>query len=665
MLFPVRSTPAITRPVQLLTKISNRALPAETVAHVIGSDRGDLSQTTYEYDAQRRWIDSIHSSSGGLNIQGIDYAHYDNGQVHTRSSPSAASREYVYDELTRLSQTKDRSSPQAAALVTSYQYDESGNLTQHGSATNYYLPNKPHLLETVGPNEYFYSATGNVNIRSGPAIPSGYQRIAYTPFNLPSAIVTGKMTGHGAPMTPEVTTRFEYTADQERVLRRDEATSTHLVSKFYQREADYGDTTIEQRFRVFVSGRAIGEVVRSATGDKTVYFHSDHLGSVDTLSDSAGGLEQQQFDPFGTPIDPPTPAVTRAGFTGHDHDPELGFIDMNGRIYDPLAGRFPTPDPITQAPFSTQGLNRYSYVFNDPVNNTDPSGFMSDLGRASLETGAVAITGTSLGLLCYGTNCLSGISSIASGAGVANSAISNSPLPAIGNIVGTLLSGVPLDGSHSVGAVQDVATPSAGPRAGGSSSASPQASAQSKGGVGTMAPFAERSGGETGSGGNSGDIRNLPLKNGRYPVQYVPQRYLRLLQPIFHVLHLNLASIPIIVKPLPQPANGLPVNAQARGWVIVIDPNYLEKASTTDVKLFGTIAHEGTHVVQFVRFGSRAAANARYELDVERYGTYGQYDIPSELNDLSIGQIDPIDSRFALEATANRVKEIGFEAAGF
>ncbi len=36
-----------------------------------------------------------------------------------------------------------------------------------------------------------------------------------------------------------------------------------------------------------------------------------------------------------------------------------------------------TPDPIMQAPFWNQGLNRYSYVFNDPVNNTDPSGWSS------------------------------------------------------------------------------------------------------------------------------------------------------------------------------------------------------------------------------------------------------------------------------------------------
>ncbi len=67
--------------------------------------------------------------------------------------------------------------------------------------------------------------------------------------------------------------------------------------------------------------------------------------------------------------------LTRVGFTGADHDRDLGLIDMNGRIYDPLAGRFTSPDPIMSAPFQSQGLNRYGYVLNDPVNLTDPSGF--------------------------------------------------------------------------------------------------------------------------------------------------------------------------------------------------------------------------------------------------------------------------------------------------
>ena len=54
---------------------------------------------------------------------------------------------------------------------------------------------------------------------------------------------------------------------------------------------------------------------------------------------------------------------------------DVGLVHMNGRVYDPMLGRFGTPDPMTENPFSTQGWNRYSYVGNSPLNFTDPSGY--------------------------------------------------------------------------------------------------------------------------------------------------------------------------------------------------------------------------------------------------------------------------------------------------
>lgn len=53
---------------------------------------------------------------------------------------------------------------------------------------------------------------------------------------------------------------------------------------------------------------------------------------------------------------------------------------MTGRLYDPVIGRFVTPDPYVTDPLSPQGLNRYSYVQNDPMNFVDPSGFQMEGG---------------------------------------------------------------------------------------------------------------------------------------------------------------------------------------------------------------------------------------------------------------------------------------------
>jgi RHS repeat-associated protein len=66
------------------------------------------------------------------------------------------------------------------------------------------------------------------------------------------------------------------------------------------------------------------------------------------------------------------------GYTGHEHLDKFALINMNGRVYDPVLARFLSPDPIIQNPENTQSLNRYSYVVNNPMKYTDPSGYVFD-----------------------------------------------------------------------------------------------------------------------------------------------------------------------------------------------------------------------------------------------------------------------------------------------
>jgi len=66
--------------------------------------------------------------------------------------------------------------------------------------------------------------------------------------------------------------------------------------------------------------------------------------------------------------------LSNRGFTGHEHYPELRIINMNGRLYDPVIGRFFSPDRYVQIPDFTQSFNRYSYCLNNPLHYTDPSG---------------------------------------------------------------------------------------------------------------------------------------------------------------------------------------------------------------------------------------------------------------------------------------------------
>jgi RHS repeat-associated protein len=159
---------------------------------------------------------------------------------------------------------------------------------------------------------------------------------------------------------------------------------------FYERQSN--GSTVEHRHFITAGDGVIGVVKTFGEGNATVaanpdhvnYWHKDPLGSVVAVTNASGAvLERMAYDAWGKRLnangttDPNgvlNPASTDRGFTGHEHLDELGFVHMNGRIYDPLLGRFLSPDPHIQAEDLLQNYNRYSYVLNNPLRYTDPSG---------------------------------------------------------------------------------------------------------------------------------------------------------------------------------------------------------------------------------------------------------------------------------------------------
>jgi RHS repeat-associated protein len=66
----------------------------------------------------------------------------------------------------------------------------------------------------------------------------------------------------------------------------------------------------------------------------------------------------------------------RQQFTGHERDSETGLDFMQARYYASGQGRFTSPDEILidQVKIAPQSWNLYSYVRNNPILNTDPTG---------------------------------------------------------------------------------------------------------------------------------------------------------------------------------------------------------------------------------------------------------------------------------------------------
>ena len=298
------------------------------------------------------------------DIQNLYLNHDLNGNLTSRDDYATQRGDsFIYDELDRL--TSDLG---PGGKILNYQYDTLGNITFKTDVGSYFYGTKPHAVTKITGNinaTLLYDANGNQTLGLN------NRTVAYTAFNLPSKIVQGVNT-----------VTFDYDANHERFRQTGPNGTTIYLNPRMDLRGHFEQTTAagvaESRHTVYAGGKAIAEVVtRSGGYQQTRYFHADHLGSIDAVTDdNAVVLARYAFDPFGarTPLYGDV-NMSRHGFTGHEHLPEVGLIHMNGRVYDPVLGRFLSADPSIQAPGNLQDYNRYSYALNNPLVFTDPSGY--------------------------------------------------------------------------------------------------------------------------------------------------------------------------------------------------------------------------------------------------------------------------------------------------
>jgi RHS repeat-associated protein len=99
------------------------------------------------------------------------------------------------------------------------------------------------------------------------------------------------------------------------------------------------------------------------------------------VTDASGALlSEQRYLPFGEVRTDVQSSITQTdyGYTGQrDLDAQgtyfdIGLMDYRARLYDDYLMRWTQPDSIINP--GPQGLNRYSYSNNNPINYNDPSG---------------------------------------------------------------------------------------------------------------------------------------------------------------------------------------------------------------------------------------------------------------------------------------------------
>jgi RHS repeat-associated protein len=375
------------------------ALPGTTPLRLKHSyDRGELVRLAdADVPATVFWqLDSVNAAgqvTGATLGNGIKVAsRYDavTGLLESRTAGLAGSAayqnlRYAWDSVGNLSERADDnrgiaeqfSYDSRGTTILDLAYDDIGNITYKSDIGNYrYDPVHRHAVAAAGSNSYAYDANGAVTNASGSSI-------AWYSYDLPGQIA--HPNGNSSA--------FYYGADRSR-YRQVARAGTTLTDRLYAADGSYerystGGVTGERSY-VVADGAVVA--VRSRVGSDpatTVYLLHDHLNGLDGFTSSSGALlAKTSYSPFGSRRSgdwlSAAPAAsewqqiqstTARGYTGHEHLDNLGIIHMNGRVFDPVLGRFLSPDPYVQAPYDTQGLNRYSYVRNNPLRYTDPSGY--------------------------------------------------------------------------------------------------------------------------------------------------------------------------------------------------------------------------------------------------------------------------------------------------
>jgi RHS repeat-associated protein len=221
-------------------------------------------------------------------------------------------------------------------------FDEAGNQTAFGSTQYLYdTENMVGELSSSSRHSFYIYDTGN-------------QRIATVDYGGPSS-----QTWH-------------YTLrDQLAQIVREVDDSVSGAAHAISWKKDY----------VSRAGIMLASVSASPSGERLRHFHLDHLGTPRLITNELGRkVATHTYLPFGRETTGGDADDEEKKFTGHERDKSGDGNDldyMHARYYSSVAGRFLSVDPslsIENAVHRPQMWNRYSYVADNPINATDPTG---------------------------------------------------------------------------------------------------------------------------------------------------------------------------------------------------------------------------------------------------------------------------------------------------
>ena len=343
-----------------------------TLNQLNGVNFGNGVGTTLGYYGVSKRLQQI-TTTKTTNVQSLAYSYDVVGNILNVAdsvySGSAAGTigNIQYDDLNRLLSLTN------AGGTFSYGYNSIGNVLTNGEsgASNYvYGTIRPHCVQSADGMWCTYDLNGNVVFRSG-------QRLNYDVNNRLCQVIN----------TNGLVTTFGYAADGSRLW---ELSGTNALQVWI--DGNYEEKQGQILFHINAGGRLV------ATFDKTgtnvfQYYHPDNLTSTSIQTDKNGNeIQNYEYSAFGQSRYTQSTNVFKVSrrYTSQVLDDTTGLYYYNARYYDPELGRFIQPDDVIQDLSNPQSYNRYSYVLNNPLRYTDPTGhgpndYTGASGRAMLQ----------------------------------------------------------------------------------------------------------------------------------------------------------------------------------------------------------------------------------------------------------------------------------------